>query len=143
MSLIPSNSDDDAFLHEKLLSFGQAARLFPSLHGGKGKTMHPSTLWRWTKIGCKSKTGKRVYLEAYRIGSTNVTSIERLQAFIARINDEGSENDGKKDRDEQDPPLSTGVPITPKPPKSPSTIQIREQQAKEAMDVLKLRGLVE
>ena len=69
--------------------------------------MHPSSLWRWTKIGCKSKTGKRVYLEAYRIGSTNVTSIERLQAFIARINDEGPENDGKKDRDEQDPPLST------------------------------------
>ena len=50
--------------------------------------MNPSYFMALAKVGCKSKTGKRVYLEAYRIGGTNVTSIERLQAFIARINDE-------------------------------------------------------
>ena len=65
--------------------------------------MNPSSLWRWTKVGCKSKTGKRVHLEAYRIGGTNFTSIERLQAFIARINDEEPEDRGKEDYDEQDP----------------------------------------
>lgn len=75
------------FLREHLLTFTQAARLL-ALRQEKEVGMSPSTIWRWFKRGCLSKSGKRVYLAACRIGGRNMTSLQRMSEFINRLNDE-------------------------------------------------------
>jgi hypothetical protein len=70
---------------EKMLSMSQAARMLPSLRGGK--TPHPNTLVRWAKAGLKSKGGQIIRLETYRIGGTTCTSLNALKRFFDLLND--------------------------------------------------------
>jgi hypothetical protein len=70
---------------EKMLSMSQAARMLPSLRGGK--TPHPNTLIRWAKAGLKSKGGRIIRLETYRIGGTTCTSLNALRQFFDLLND--------------------------------------------------------
>ncbi len=96
--------------------------------------MNPSTIWRWFKIGCKSRRGIRVHLTVCRIGSTNFSSVERLRVFINLIND----------GDKEDPPPGAAAPLLVNPPRLPGKPQVGgEKQASEAVNILKVRGLID
>ena len=63
---------------ETLLSLAQAARKLPG--GRAGKSLDPSTVWRWCTIGIR-RDGQIVKLESARLGGRFVTSVEALQRF--------------------------------------------------------------
>lgn len=64
---------------ELLISLAQAAARFPG-HRGASR-LHPATLTRWILKGAKALDGRRVKLEALRIGSRWLTSELALQRF--------------------------------------------------------------
>ncbi len=67
-------------LHEEeLISLSQAAARFPGHRGGK--RLHPATLTRWILAGVKAIDGRRVKLEALRVGSRWLTSEAALHRF--------------------------------------------------------------
>lgn len=67
-------------LQESVISLQDAANDLPS--GMKpGKPIHFSTLWRWVLRGCLAIDGRRVRLEAVRLGGRWLTSREALQRF--------------------------------------------------------------
>ena len=57
-------------LDQELLTFDQAAKLFP-------KPLHRNTLHRWTRRGCQG-----VRLKSWIVGGVRVTSREAIEAFI-------------------------------------------------------------
>ena len=67
-------------LTEKLRSFAEAAGRLPALRAGK--SVNPSTVWRWTKRGVRARNGVRVRLEAIKVGGTCCTSDEALLRFF-------------------------------------------------------------
>lgn len=67
-------------LNEKLRSFAEAASRLPALRGGK--SVNPSTVWRWAKRGVRARNGVRVRLEAIKVGGTCCTSDEALLRFF-------------------------------------------------------------
>ena len=67
-------------LTEKLRSFAEAASRLPALRGGK--SVNPSTVWRWTKRGVRARNGVLVRLEAIKVGGTCCTSDEALLRFF-------------------------------------------------------------
>jgi len=71
---------------EKLLSFAQAAKALPG-HRGDGPC-NPSTLWRWSKTGCRAADGRMVRLETVKLGGRSLTSEEALQRFAERLTGE-------------------------------------------------------
>ena len=68
-------------LSEKLISLGQAARLFPPSR--EGRPVSPSCVWRWHRIGVTTIDGRAVKLEAIWLVSRLVTSEEAVKRFIA------------------------------------------------------------
>jgi hypothetical protein len=68
---------------EKLLSLAQAAEW---LSQRRGKTIHKSTLYRWTTMGCRG-----VVLEHIQIGGTRSVSVETLQEFFERLTINGGQ----------------------------------------------------
>jgi hypothetical protein len=62
-------------------SFAQVARLVPPGRGGKATC--PATIWRWFKGGVRVADGRRVRLEALKIGGRYVTSEGALLRFLA------------------------------------------------------------
>jgi hypothetical protein len=66
---------------ESLISFAQAARLFPPFRAGRG--VSPSTVWRWQRVGVRLSNGRRIRLDAVRCGGRWLTSLEAVQRFIA------------------------------------------------------------
>lgn len=72
---------------EETLSLAAAARLLPP--GRRGRCCHLSTLVRWIKKGAKAPDGRRVVLEAARVGSRWLTSREALLRFAAALTPEG------------------------------------------------------
>ncbi len=63
-----------------------------------------------------------------------MTSLERYSEFTRQLNDD----------DEKDPPTMAAVRLPVNPPTLPGNTQIdRERQAKEAMGILKVRGVIE
>jgi hypothetical protein len=60
------------------LTLAQAARLLPSLRGGR--PVHPSTLWRWASNGIAG-----VRLPIIRIGGTACTTRDALRRFLADV----------------------------------------------------------
>jgi hypothetical protein len=61
-----------------VLSLAQAARLLPSLRGGR--PVSPSTLWRWSSRGVRG-----VRLPITRIAGTACTTREALRKFLAEV----------------------------------------------------------
>ena len=104
-------------LQETCLSLAQAARRLPKVRGAKPP--HPATLYRWATAGRKASSGQIVRLEILRVGGTNCTSTEALTRFFCRLNDVGP----------------VDLPPTPKQ-------AALEQQAEQAMDILRQRGLI-
>ena len=67
-------------LQETVISLQDAANDLPS-GMNPGKRIHFSTLWRWALRGCLAIDGRRVRLEAVRLGGRWLTSKEALQRF--------------------------------------------------------------
>ena len=67
-------------LHEEpLISLSQAVARYPGHRGAK--RLHPATLTRWILNGVKAVDGRRVKLEAIRLGCRWLTSEAALQRF--------------------------------------------------------------
>src|SRR5262245_69457 len=64
---------------EKTFPLSHASKFLPSARRGRPVTL--SCLLRWVFDGVKSPEGKRVRLEALRLGGKWVTSMEALQRF--------------------------------------------------------------
>ena len=99
------------------MSLSQAARTLPCIRGSKSP--HPNTLYRWATLGCRSRTGKRVFLDIILLGGDNCTSTEALKRFFDGLND-------------AEP---TETQLTP-----PQTSL--EKQAEQAKRILRQRGLI-
>lgn len=68
--MIPVNDDE-------LVSLSQAARMLPIT---RGKSVSPSTLWRWSKHGIRG-----VRLETLVRGGTAMTTRTAIQVFFERL----------------------------------------------------------
>lgn len=64
---------------EEVLSLAQAARRLPRRR--LERPVSPSTLWRWHRKGVRG-----VHLEAIRLPSGLVTSVQALQRFVDALN---------------------------------------------------------
>lgn len=62
------------------LALGQAARRFPSYRNSR--PVNPSTVWRWLTDGVRLPSGRRLRLEAARIGGRWLTSAAAIERFI-------------------------------------------------------------
>ena len=69
--------------HEPLLTLGQAATRYPGHRGAR--RLHPSALTRWILTGVRAIDGRRVKLEALRVGTRWLTSEEALQRFAEAL----------------------------------------------------------
>lgn len=86
------------------------------------KTPHPNTLIRWAKAGLKSKGGRIIRLETYRIGGTTCTSLNALRQFFDLLND---------------------VEPTTSPVIISQGSRVLTEQAMEARDILIERGMLD
>lgn len=65
------------------LSPAQTAKRFPSIKSRDDETrVNPSTVWRWITRGLKLPDGRRVKLEAVRMGASYLTSEQAILRFI-------------------------------------------------------------
>jgi hypothetical protein len=64
---------------ESLISLSQAAARFPGHRGAE--RLHPATMTRWILKGVRAVDGRRVKLEAVRVGCRWLTSEPALQRF--------------------------------------------------------------
>ena len=76
--------------NEQTLSLQQACRMLP--RGRRGAIPHLSTVLRWILNGIKGPQGTRIKLEAVRLGSRWVTSVEALQRFADRLTPSGDDD---------------------------------------------------
>lgn len=63
------------------LSLAQTARRIPSFR--QGRPTNPATIFRWIRDGVRTPDGRRVRLEACRLGGRLLTSEQALARFIA------------------------------------------------------------
>jgi hypothetical protein len=68
---------------ESLMSLAQAARQLPP--GRRGRPVGLSCVLRWVLHGVPGPDGRRVRLEAVRLGGRWVTSREAIQRFAERL----------------------------------------------------------
>jgi hypothetical protein len=68
---------------EPLIALTQAARKYPG-HRGAAR-LHPATLTRWILAGVRAPDGRRVRLEAVRVGCRWLTSEAALARFAAAL----------------------------------------------------------
>jgi hypothetical protein len=76
-------------LTEKLRSFAEAASRLPALRGGK--SVNPSTVWRWTRRGVRARDGMLVRLESLKVGGTCCTTDEALFRFFHALSADDSQ----------------------------------------------------
>jgi hypothetical protein len=98
---------------ETLISLAQAAALFPGHRGAR--RLHPATLTRWILKGARAVDGRRVQLEALRVGCRWLTSPPALGRFAAAL----------------------GPADAPPPPRSPAA---RDRASDRAAAELERRG---
>jgi Protein of unknown function (DUF1580) len=77
----PAPLEPPSLLSETLVSFGQAAALFPPFR--LGRPVSPSCVWRWHRHGVRLPDGRVVRLEAVRVAGRFLTTIEAVHRFIA------------------------------------------------------------
>jgi hypothetical protein len=85
------SSPAERVLGESVLSLAAAARRFPA--GRRGRPVHPATLTRWILAGVRRPGGRRVRLEAVRLGGRWVTSREAIGRFVAALTPEPGPTD--------------------------------------------------
>ena len=68
---------------EIAISLTQAARLLPPARNGRPVTL--GCILRWIVQGAKNPAGKRVHLEAVRLGGRWITSKQALQRFAEAL----------------------------------------------------------
>lgn len=100
---------------EHTLTFAEAAKHLPPFNG---KRVHPSTLWRWARRGCRG-----VRLETLRLGGRFVTSVEALDRFGKALA-------------EQD------LPDRPAPTPRANTSRQRQRSIQQAENVLAKGGIL-
>lgn len=83
---MPSDQLISELLSGDCLSTGQVARSFPPKRG-RGKSVNPSTVYRWATSGAKTRTGRNVRLETALVGGRMMTSKAALERFIRMLND--------------------------------------------------------
>ena len=66
---------------EKLISFAQAAAMFPSSR--RDRPVSPSCIWRWFRHGVRLANGQVVRLEAVKVAGRHLTSVEAVRRFVA------------------------------------------------------------
>lgn len=75
---------------EPLISLAQAAVKLPGHRGAK--RLHPATLTRWILTGVRGVDGRRVKLEAVRVGCRWLTSEAALQRFADALGSPPADN---------------------------------------------------
>src|SRR4051812_36522012 len=55
----------------------------------RGRTVAPSTTWRWINKGCKAADGTIVKLEIVRVGGQPMTTVEAVHRFFRELTDRG------------------------------------------------------
>jgi hypothetical protein len=65
--------------NETTISLSQAARLLPPFRRGRPVTL--SCVLRWVLQGVKTPDGRRIRLDALRLGGKWITSMEAIQRF--------------------------------------------------------------
>jgi hypothetical protein len=70
-------------LSETPISLAVTARRLPPLRGGR--PVSPATVCRWILHGIRARDGRRVRLEAARVGGAWMTSVEALERFLAAL----------------------------------------------------------
>jgi hypothetical protein len=73
-------------IQEGLIRLTTAARLLPDSRNGRG--LHPATLTRWCTIGVKDRSGRRVKLEAVKVGQAWQTSRQAVARFLEALAEE-------------------------------------------------------
>src|SRR5688572_28045901 len=68
------------------LSLSAAGRLFPGHRGGK--SVDPSTVFRWVTKGLRTPAGRVVKLAAVRVGGRWLTSNPSVAWFVAALTDD-------------------------------------------------------
>lgn len=74
---------DTLFNDEPLITLSEAASRFPGHRGAE--RLHPATLTRWILRGVRAVDGRRVKLEAVRVGCRWLTSEPALTRFAAAL----------------------------------------------------------
>ena len=74
---------DTLLNNEPLIPLSQAATRFPGHRGAQ--RLHPATLTRWILKGVRAFDGRRVKLEAVRIGCRWLTSEPALSRFATAL----------------------------------------------------------
>ena len=82
MSAVSAPEHTHDLTQETLLTFAQAARLFPPAR--LGRPVNISTIWRWCMKGVRVPGVGVVRLEHIRIGGRTLTSREAISRFAAR-----------------------------------------------------------
>lgn len=80
---LSSPSDEPAapnLVTEKLISFAQAAAMFPPFR--RGRPVSPSCVWRWFRHGVRLGNKQVVRLEAVRLAGRHLTSVEAVHRFV-------------------------------------------------------------
>lgn len=72
----------DFFLDEQVLSLDKARELIP---GRDGQRVGFTTVWRWVTFGVLDPKGRRVKLEARRLGGRWLTSKEAIERFTIAL----------------------------------------------------------
>lgn len=101
---------------EGYISLARAASRFPGHRGAE--RLHPATLTRWILKGARGLDGRRVRLEADRVGSRWLTSEPALRRFTDAL---GGSDDS-----------TAGVP-GPSHPRSPTSRQKASARAAAAL----------
>jgi hypothetical protein len=74
---------------ETTIPLSKVSKRFPHLGrdggAGGGKRLCFSTVWRWVSKGVKGPGGRRVKLEALRLGGQLVTTEQALQRFAENL----------------------------------------------------------
>src|SRR5262245_51788545 len=104
-------------LNGSALSLSKAARQFPSFR--QNRPVAPSTVFRWIRFGVLLPDGRRVRLEAIRLGGRWLTSAQAIERFIAC----------------QTPQFSDG------PVSTPRTVRQRQRAAERAGEELEQMGI--
>lgn len=80
----PTTSDEPkppGLVTETLLSFSQAAAMFPPFR--RGRPVSPSCVWRWFRYGVRISNERVVRLEAVKVAGRHLTTVEAVHRFIA------------------------------------------------------------
>jgi len=80
--------------NEELLTTIQIAATIPGTSGAK--QLNPSTILRWITDGAVALSGRRVKLEAVRVGGRWLTSKPALERFSAALSDSDRAQTGER-----------------------------------------------